>query len=155
MTEPEHAVMRRPCASCGRCQCVACLGEHKGACLIMRDNGYNVSGTTTGNTPNDPFMATWQRLLDKIIAIRKAKRNDYTGDSGDNLYNYRRAAEVAGCSVELLMLARMQEKVTRVSVLLRGTEQQVLDETIEDTLVDIGNIAMLIGASLENPYGDS
>lgn len=96
----------------------------------------------------DDFMTRWTALHNAMLDIRKRKRNDYTGNNPDNLANYRLAAQTAGTSVPLLMLGRIQEKVTRASVLLQGQEQQVLDENLEDTLVDIANISLLIGAEL-------
>lgn len=104
--------------------------------------------TRLERVPIDPFMTRWTALYEKMLEIRKRKRNDYTGDNPDNLANYRLAAQTAGTSVPLLMLGRVQEKVTRASVLLQGQEQQVLDENIEDTMLDIANIALLIGAEL-------
>ena len=46
------------------------------------------------------------------------------------------------------MLGRMHEKMIRVRNLLGDTDQMVMDEKIEDTILDIANIALLIGASL-------
>lgn len=90
------------------------------------------------------FDAAFDALLDRERTIHDAKRNDYTGGL-DPLYNYRKSAEVMGISCALGMVGRLQEKVTRLSVLLRdGAERKVEDEKIADTCIDIAIIAKLI-----------
>lgn len=86
--------------------------------------------------------------LEEMMALHERKANDYTG-GGDPLENYRRSAEVAHTSIELIMLSRVAEKVTRASNLFSGTKQMVADETVADTMLDIANIAMLILNELE------
>ena len=92
---------------------------------------------------NSQWTQSFKLLLDDVFHLHMAKRNDYTG-SGHPLENYRRSAETAGISVDLLMLSRIQEKVTRASHVLRADATAVKEETAEDTLIDIANIALLI-----------
>ncbi len=93
------------------------------------------------------FMTNWDALVDTMRKIRLAKQNDYTGGEGP-LANYDATAEFLGSTTELVMLGRMHEKMVRVKNLLGDTDQMVMDEKIEDTILDIANIALLIGASL-------
>ena len=93
--------------------------------------------------PPDDWSLAFAQALDTIRNIHYDKRNDYTGGK-DPLENYRRSAEVIGVTPEQIMLARIQEKVTRLGNLLRGVEQKVKDESIEDALLDTANIALLI-----------
>ena len=101
----------------------------------------------TSETAADPWSLKFEQGLERIRQIHYAKRNDYTGGKHP-LENYNRSAEVIGVTPEQIMLARVQEKVTRVGNLLRGTNQQVKDEAVEDSLLDIANIALLILTSL-------
>lgn len=103
--------------------------------------------TTVSQTEAEIFMINWDALVDTMRQIRIAKQNDYTGGEGP-LANYDATAEFLDTTTELVMLGRLHEKMVRVRNLLGDTDQMVLDERIEDTLLDIANIALLIGASL-------
>ena len=103
----------------------------------------------TSSTDLENFNRRFEELLDRERAIHDAKRNDYTGGQ-DPLANYRFASALVGLPVELGMLQRVGEKVYRLSVLLCGQEQQVKDETIIDTCLDIAIIAKLIAIAWES-----
>lgn len=60
------------------------------------------------------------------------KNNDY-GDS---------FAVVRG-KVDNAILVRLWDKLLRLETLMNGTEQQVNDESIEDTLADLANYAIM------------
>ncbi len=96
------------------------------------------------------FEEAYADAIDKMVAIHDAKRNDYTGGNTDPLANYRASAAIINREAHHIMLARIQEKVNRVGVLFGDTEQQVADEKVTDTLLDIANIALLILAELES-----
>ena len=104
----------------------------------------------------EPFNWTgnFADLLTRIKDLHERKANDYTGGK-DPLENYRRSAEVAHTSIELIMLSRVEEKVTRASNLFSGTKQRVADETVADTMLDIANIALLILNELERKGAES
>ena len=112
------------------------------------------------SSPQFPIPFSWsdnyRGLLDRMLAIHKAKAADYTGGSADPLSNYRQSAQVAGVDAKRIMLARVQEKVKRLSVLLSPNhDTQVKDESVEDTLLDIANIALLIRNDIEWEQHDS
>ena len=91
----------------------------------------------------DAWAKGFRRLLDEVYETHTTKRKDYTGDE-DPLHNYAMAAQAAGCSTEQAMLGRVQEKVTRVSVLFKSTEPPAVEENVNETLIDIATIALLI-----------
>lgn len=62
----------------------------------------------------------------------KAKNADY----GDSFAKAREEYPEAIC-------IRLMDKLERLKTLLRGTEQQVKDESIDDTLLDIANYAVM------------
>lgn len=62
----------------------------------------------------------------------KAKNADY----GDSFAKVREEYPEAIC-------IRLMDKLERLKTLLRGTEQQVKDESIDDTLLDIANYAVM------------
>ena len=96
------------------------------------------------------FEQRFKELIDQEQVIHDAKRNDYTGKQ-DPLANYRFASALVGLSVEQGMLQRVAEKIFRLSVLLggEGQEQQVKDESIVDTCLDIAIISKLIAIAWE------
>ena len=95
------------------------------------------------------FDEIWKLYHTRIAEVRAAKRNDYTG-SESPLYNYEATANLMGWSVERLMLSRLHEKAVRLAILTQpDVTRMVVDETLEDTLVDIANIALLIATSLQ------
>lgn len=100
---------------------------------------------STGQPAHYNWSGEFEQLLKDIMRVHTAKANDYTGKAADPLFNYRVSAMAAGCSTHQVMLARIQEKVTRLASLLRrGVTREVVDESEEDTLLDIANIALLI-----------
>jgi hypothetical protein len=84
-----------------------------------------------------------------MLEIHDTKRNDYTGGKS-RLHNYEASAELIGISTVRNMLSRTHEKVVRVANLTGDTERQVKDESIEQTLLDIANIALLMAAAIRS-----
>lgn len=96
---------------------------------------------------NKRFNELWKQWTKAEDAIHNAKRNDYTGGK-DPLSNYQRSAEIIGVTTAQVMLSRTQEKLTRLGNLLGGTEQQVVDESIIDSCLDISIIMKLIASEV-------
>jgi hypothetical protein len=72
------------------------------------------------------------------------KNTDYAGN-GDPYENFHRAADFAGVSVEESILVRLGDKLARLKNLLtRNGERAVLNESIEDTLLDIINYFVIL-----------
>ena len=100
------------------------------------------------------WSSNFASLLTRIQELHNRKKADYTGGKSP-LYNYEQAARVCLTTTHRIMLARVQEKVTRLENLLAVTnagvdaKPRVKDERIEDTLMDIANIALLILNDLE------
>lgn len=89
---------------------------------------------------------TYYRLLEDAARIHAKKNKDYGGQRGDPLSNFKDAVKLGvtpfdGC------LVRMSDKFARICNLNRkekeGEGASVSDESIEDTLVDLANYALL------------
>lgn len=93
--------------------------------------------------------------LEAIFELHNAKRSDYTGDGVDLLANYRFSSNMVGLPIEQGMFMRMSEKIYRIkSIMSKGGDVQVLDESLTDTLRDICVIALLMKLSLQDgQYG--
>ena len=81
-------------------------------------------------------------LLRRMGAIHDAKRRDYA--SNDNPLGNFDAVGILGISPQLGILVRMTDKFTRACNLVRRRgECYVQDESLEDTLIDLANYALL------------
>lgn len=81
-------------------------------------------------------------LLRRMGEIHDAKRKDYAND--DNPLGNFEAARMLGISPVTGILVRMTDKFTRACNLARpAATQHVRDESIEDTLIDLANYALL------------
>lgn len=81
-----------------------------------------------------------KELLDYLHNLYITKNNDY-GDSVHKTY------EKYGL---ISFLVRMEDKLNRVSALVKGNDQLINDEKIEDTLLDLANYAIIAVLELKN-----
>lgn len=78
------------------------------------------------------------------LELMKRKNADYS--KADPLGNFMVAESLQACSAENGIIVRMSDKLSRlVSILSKGT-QEVKDESVEDTIIDIINYAVLLRA---------
>lgn len=82
------------------------------------------------------------------IGIIEKKNADYAGNQ-DCFKNFRFSA-IVGVSPQRAILVRVADKLARVSNLL-DKENQVKDETITDTILDMINYLAILKAMLEEP----
>lgn len=93
------------------------------------------------------FLKSLKDTYDAGLAIVEKKNTDYATDI-DPWKNFR-FAQMVGVPVDRAILVRMSDKLARISNTLdKGTK--VLDETTEDTLLDLINYAAILKAYLEN-----
>ena len=90
------------------------------------------------------LFALHSKLCSRGFEIMKAKNADYS--KSDPLGNFYVAEALQATSAANGIIVRMSDKLSRlVSVLAKG-EAQVKDESVEDTIVDIINYAILLRA---------
>ena len=83
------------------------------------------------------------RLFQKALALLRRKRADYSG-AEDPFGNFRQS-ERFGVEPWKGALIRMSDKVSRMYQLMSTDGKgKVLDESLEDTVVDILNYAVII-----------
>lgn len=73
-----------------------------------------------------------KQITEELNDTYKRKNNDY----GDSFAQVRQRVDNA-------ILVRLWDKLLRLETLMKGTEQQVNDESIEDTLADLANYAIM------------
>jgi hypothetical protein len=99
-----------------------------GLCSDLYDLSVGVTGEGDG---------IFSRGLDLI----RSKSNDYAGD--DDPFSNFREVEKLGLSLEMGILVRMTDKVSRLRNLYKGKTMEV-NEKIEDTIMDLSNYAAIL-----------
>lgn len=94
------------------------------------------------------FLSSLQRLHDEAMEISIRKNNDYAGE-GDPFKNFTMCEKIGICSTEKGILVRMTDKLQRIANLL-DKEAQVKDESINDTLSDLANYALILRVYIES-----
>lgn len=96
-----------------------------------------------------------RQMCQRMIDTTAKKNADYTGESDDPFANFR-AVETDGiCDVEIGFLTRMRDKWSRMISLVKrllktGEGPKVLDESLEDTLIDLANYCILLAGYLRS-----
>ena len=101
-----------------------------------------INGNTT--VTKEQHLDYLRYLTDLMIQIAVRKNADYTAGSGDPFANFRLTETLGFGSVETGILVRMTDKMARLRCLTEGRTLQVKDETIEDTLLDLANYALIL-----------
>gem|GEM_PF-2203006 len=103
-----------------------------------------------------PGYPAYQMGLLEAAKVHRKKNLDYGG--GDPFGNFK-GVEEFGMEPWLGVIVRLSDKVSRVAVLAKSNELgHVEDESIEDTLLDLGNyslicLAMVHPSQMLNPEG--
>jgi len=75
--------------------------------------------------------------------IHESKSHDYAKDN-DPFSNFKRSAEIAAVSPNIVFQVMIGIKIARLEELLRGKEPK--NESIEDSFIDLANYCVLWGA---------
>ena len=86
-------------------------------------------------------------MVAKMEATLFKKGNDYA--NSDRLSNFKLAGAIAGGTAEVNCLNMIATKVARLGVLLNSTGTPN-NESIEDSILDLANYAVLLGMILED-----
>lgn len=96
------------------------------------------------------------RILNFIIdtiEIMSKKNKDYTAVDEDNFATFRRY-EIAGITAEQGIMARMIDKLSRISNLINGRSPgAVVDESVRDTLRDMIAYSAILAVLVEEDFG--
>ena len=88
--------------------------------------------------------------------LMKRKNADYAGKKGDEPFaNFTRCEDMGICSTEQGFLVRMTDKMSRLSSFVEAGVFEVKDESLEDTIVDIINYAVLFQCYVHSKKSES
>ncbi|MCK9370812.1 DUF1599 domain-containing protein [Candidatus Dojkabacteria bacterium] len=92
----------------------------------------------------------WFNTLEQNFAIgmeiMKKKNADFSGEFNP-VKNFE-GAELAGVTVERVILVRIVDKISRISTLF-DKQETVKDETIQDTLIDLMNYTNILSTYIK------
>lgn len=86
------------------------------------------------------------KLLDELADLTRRKRAGYS--PGADPYRNFRGSEAFGVSPVIGILIRVQDKIARAASLLADPDNDMVGETIEETLIDAGNYPLLAVAMM-------
>lgn len=91
------------------------------------------------------MSSQFKEILNEMAELHDKKRADYA--SGDPFGNFREAERI-GLSAFMGTIVRIQDKYSRICNIVREGSHEVVDETLEDTLIDLANYAVIALALL-------
>lgn len=108
----------------------------------------DVKQMPTLETARDRLLEYMEDRTTKMLAICKAKNADYAGANAeqDPFANFARVEALGICKTEVGFLTRMTDKLCRIASFVAKGELMVKDESVEDTLLDLANYCLLLGA---------
>lgn len=94
-----------------------------------------------------------EEKMAKNLDVAKRKNQDYCGknEDSDPFVNFRLAEKLSNgkVSTEYAIFTRMTDKIARIGTLL-SQDAQVNDESIQDTLGDLSNYALILSNYLDS-----
>lgn len=95
------------------------------------------------------YLEFHRQCCEKMTKITQDKSHDYANDS-DPFANFSQVANMGITSVEKGFLVRMLDKMARISNYASVGRLEVLDESIEDTLLDLANYSILLAGYIKS-----
>ena len=90
------------------------------------------------------LISLHEKLCTQAREIMKKKNHDYSGEAGtDPFANFRRCEAMGICTPLQGALVRLTDKFSRLSTYASGATLQVSDESVDDTILDLINYAVL------------
>jgi hypothetical protein len=95
----------------------------------------------------DELFLIHAKTFETALAILKKKNADYGADE-DALRNFRLVQQL-GIPMEIGLLTRIADKLARIGKIVTSGKQEVMDDTVEDTIVDTINYLVILKAALQ------
>ena len=100
----------------------------------------------------EDYLREIRSVFEQCYKITEKKGKDYAKDD-DVFYNFKMCELFGVCSAEEGIVVRMTDKLSRIINLLRKTND-VEDERIEDTLMDLINYSAILLVYLKSKNGE-
>lgn len=122
-------------------------------CESVERKGGGVFGALAkgGQMNREEYFKFHEEMTRRMNVITKQKNADYTGAAGDDPFaNFNRVASLGVCSTEQGFMVRMLDKYMRINSFVQKGFLNVKDESVEDTLLDLANYAILFAGYLRS-----
>ena len=96
------------------------------------------------------FVQLHGSLCDSLKGITAKKNADYTGGGSSPFHNFETVEALGICKTETGFLTRMTDKMARITSIINTGKTNVTDETVEDTLLDLANYAIIFTCYLRH-----
>lgn len=96
------------------------------------------------------YLEFHKSCCDRMHAITQAKNADYTGQGDDPFANFSRVEALGITDTARGFLVRMTDKMSRITSFVQKGVLEVRDESVEDTLLDLANYAILMSAYIRS-----
>jgi len=100
----------------------------------------------------EEYLKFHKECCEKMTSITTAKNKDYAGfDDSSNAFGNFTVVENCGiASAEQGFLTRMMDKISRINTFVKRGVLNVKDESVEDTLLDLANYAILMAGYIRD-----
>lgn len=96
------------------------------------------------------YEKRFRSSLNKMLSITLAKNSDYA-PTENALSNFYMVETLGLTTAENWILVRMSDKLSRIANLLKNdAKNNVKNESIEDTLIDLANYAIILKILIED-----
>lgn len=92
------------------------------------------------------LLAQLREYTERMVATAEKKNADYAGASVKPFANFSHVEDLGIATTEQGFLTRMTDKLCRITTFAKKGVLQVSDESVEDTLLDLANYALLMAA---------
>lgn len=100
----------------------------------------------------EEYMDYHETMCARMVKITKEKNHDYAGAGDDPFHNFEQIGHVIPGvnAVAIGFLTRMSDKFSRMGTFVSKGVLKVKNETIEDTILDMANYALLFGGWIKS-----
>jgi hypothetical protein len=95
------------------------------------------------------YLAEFEAITKEMLETTRRKNSDYAS-AEDAFKNFRLTEQLGLTSIEVGILVRISDKLTRISNLVDGSQPHVKDEAIEDTVQDMAVYSIILLIALRN-----
>ena len=98
------------------------------------------------------LLALHEDLCGRARELMAAKNHDYAGqdEAADPFRNFRLCEALGLCTAEAGLLVRLSDKLSRLATFAACGRLVVADESVEDTLIDVINYAVLLAGLMRD-----
>ena len=99
----------------------------------------------------DELLKFHEEICQTARELMNLKNRDYAGDKGNEPFaNFTRCESMGICETEQGFMVRVTDKMSRLSSFLKSGKMHVEDESFSDTIVDVINYMVLLGAYVKD-----